>query len=115
MEIDEFRSYCLSKQYSSEDTPFGPDVLAIRVAGKIFALCNFDSIPFEANLKCDPQWAVELREQYAQIKPGYHMNKVHWNTVVLGDLDGALCRKLIDHSYSLVFDSLTKKQKKDLE
>ena len=115
MLIDEFRDYCLSKKWTDEKTPFGPDVLVLRVGEKMFALCGFDSQPFRANLKCDPEWAIELREQYAQVTPGYHMSKVHWNTVVLEELDQKLCKQLIDHSYDLIVNSLPKKLLRALE
>lgn len=113
MNIELFREYCLGKPGTSEDTPFGPDVLVMKVGGKIFALCSmeeFDSI----NLKCDPEWAVELREQYDQVQPGFHMNKKHWNTVTLDGLPGKLISELIDHSYNLVKNSLPGKMKETL-
>ena len=110
MNIEEFREYCLSKPGVEETLPFGPDTLVFKVLGKMFALTGLDSEEFTMNLKCDPVWAQELREQYPEIQPGYHMNKQHWNTVHCeGSLDDDLLRELIDHSYELVWRSLPKK------
>ena len=89
-------------------TPFGPDVLVYKVAGKMFALAVPDEFPHRVNLKCDPDRALELRDEYEDILPGYHMNKRHWNTLVLpGRLPDRLVRELIRHSYDLVVASLT--------
>ncbi len=109
MDIETFRDYCLAKKATSEDFPFGPETLVLKVGGKMFALTGLDSDEFTVNLKCDPDRAVELREQYAEIQPGYHMNKKHWNTVHFeGGLEPRLLRELIDHSYELVVASLKK-------
>ena len=116
MHIDTFREYCLGKKGVTEETPFGPDTLVFKVMGKIFAITGMDSIPWTFNLKCDPERAIELREQYESVKPGYHMNKKHWNTIhpENGELrDKELC-ELIDHSYDLVVDGLSKKLKQEL-
>ncbi|MGB0423207.1 MAG: MmcQ/YjbR family DNA-binding protein [Flavobacteriales bacterium] len=108
MNIEEFRDYCLNKFDVSEEFPFGPDVLVFKVAGKMFALTNVDSY-VSVNLKCKPEWAIELREEYMSIAPGYHMNKKHWNTIeVHGDVGTPLLHKLIDHSYELVVKGLPK-------
>ena len=102
MNIEELREYCLSKEGTSEGFPFGDDTLVFKVSGKIYALANLDG-PLRLNLKCDPERAVELREQYEDIIPGYHMNKKHWNTLVMeASLPDRLVRDLIDHSYQLV-------------
>jgi len=103
MDLAEFREYCLSKPQATEGTPFGPDTLVFKVGGKIFAITSLDEVPARANLKCDPDLALELRDRYEQVHPGYHMNKKHWNTVELesGIPDGEI-RKMIDHSYDLV-------------
>jgi predicted DNA-binding protein (MmcQ/YjbR family) len=103
MDVAQLREYCLSKPGATESTPFGPDVLVLKVAGKIFALAALDEVPARANLKCDPDWALELRDRYEQVTPGYHMNKKHWNTVEIdtGIPDMEL-RKMIDHSYESV-------------
>jgi predicted DNA-binding protein (MmcQ/YjbR family) len=115
MNIEQFQEYCLAKKASSEDFPFGPDTLVMRVGGKLFALTGLDSDRFTVNLKCDPDRAVELREQYPEIQPGWHMNKKHWNTVDFeGSLDGSLLRDLIDHSYDLVAQSLKKSEREAL-
>ena len=107
MDLEEFREYCLSKAGATEGTPFGPDVLVFKVGGKIFALTSPERFPVTANLKCDPDLALELRDRYEQVEPGYHMNKKHWNTVVLDGVipDGEI-RKMIDHSYELVAKKL---------
>lgn len=117
MNIDTFRNYCLSKKGVTEDLPFGPDNLVFRVMGKMFSIVSLDEVPLRANLKCDPDRAIELREEYeGSVLPGYHMNKQHWNTLVLDSrLDPKLVFELIDHSYVLVVDSLSKKLKKELE
>lgn len=104
-----FREYCLSKPGSTEDTPFDANTLCFRVSGKIYALLDIDLFD-SVNLKCDPERAVELREQHEGISPGYHMNKRHWNTIRLdGSIPDPLLLELVDHSYQLVFDSLPKK------
>src|SRR5437660_9170102 len=109
MDLEEFREYCLSKVAATESMPFGEGVLVFKVAGKIFALAALDEIPATVNLKCDPDLALELRDRYEQVQPGYHMNKRHWNTV---ELDSGIpaneLRKMIDHSYELVAASLPK-------
>ena len=92
------------------DTPFGPETLVIRVHGKIFALTGLDEAEFKVNLKCDPEYAIQLREKHDEIIPGYHMNKKHWNTVKFdGKLSDKLLKELVDHSYTLVYNSLPKK------
>ena len=105
-------AHFLSKPGAEETTPFGPDVLVYKVAGKMFALAVPDDFPSRINLKCDPDRAELLRDDHSAILPGYHMNKRHWNTVVLdGSLPSALIRELIDHSYDLVVASLPKSQR----
>src|SRR2546430_16264894 len=107
MDLAEFREYCLTKPGATEDTPFGPDVLVFKVGGKMFALAAFDAVPTTVNLKCDPDLALDLRDRYEQVRPGYHMNKKHWNTVEIeGSIPEAELRKMIDHSYDLVVKSL---------
>lgn len=109
MTLSFFREYCLSKPGTSEDTPFDENTLCFKVGGKIFALTDmalFESV----NLKCDPERAVELREKYEGILPGYHMDKKHWNTVAFdGSVPDPLVLNLVDHSYDLVFQGLPKK------
>jgi predicted DNA-binding protein (MmcQ/YjbR family) len=110
MDLAQFREYCLSKPRATEGTPFGPDVLVFKVAGKMFALAALDEMPTTVNLKCDPDWALDLRDRYEQVRPGYHMNKKHWNTV---EIDSGIpaneLRKMIDHSYELVAVSLPRR------
>jgi predicted DNA-binding protein (MmcQ/YjbR family) len=113
MDLAQFREYCLGKSHTTEGAPFGPDVLVFKVSGKIFALAALDEVPTRVNLKCDPDLALELRDRYERVTPGYHMNKKHWNTVEIesGIPDGEL-RKMIDHSYDLVARSLPKSRAK---
>ena len=109
MTLADLQAYCATKSGVSWDTPFGPDVLVFRVAGKIFALAPIDAF-VSVNLKCDPEKAIDLRERYDGIKPGYHMNKQHWNTVeVTGTVPHKLILELVDHSYELIRASLPKK------
>src|SRR5882762_8618608 len=109
MDAVEFREYCLTKPKATEGTPFGETVLVFKVVGKMFALMSLDEVPATANLKCDPDLALELRDRYEQVRPGYHMNKKHWNTVEIeGGIPKAELRRMIDHSYELVVNSLPK-------
>lgn len=109
MQVDTFREYCLRKTGATEDTPFGEDHLVFKVGGKMFALLSLDEVPSTANLKCEPDLALELRDRYEQVRPGYHMNKKHWNTVELGGgIPDAELREMIDHSYERVVRSPTK-------
>jgi predicted DNA-binding protein (MmcQ/YjbR family) len=109
MDLAQFREYCLSKPRATEGTPFGPDVLVFKVGGKMFALAALDEVPTTVNLKCDPDLALDLRDRYEQVTPGYHMNKKHWNTVEIeGGIPDAELRKMIDHSYNLVAEGLRK-------
>lgn len=113
MNIQQYFEYCLSKKSVTEHFPFDEDTLVFKVGGKMFALSSlseWEKGTPSVNLKCDPERAEELRAEYSDIKPGYHMSKVHWNTVNLnGDVSDKFVRELIDHSYDLVFKSLTKK------
>lgn len=116
MNIEILRQYCLSKKGSSEDTPFDEVTLCFRVAGKIFAILPLDSLPQTINLKCDPEWAIELREAYTDIQQGFHMNKKHWNTIYIeGSLPPSLILKMIDHSYDCVVKSLKKIERAALQ
>src|SRR4029453_11997997 len=109
MDLAQFREYCLSKSHATESTPFGPDVLVFKVGGKMFALATLDEVPTRVNLKCDPDLALELRDRYEQVTPGYHMNKRHWNTREMeSDIPDVQRRKVIDHSYDLVVKGLPK-------
>lgn len=103
MDLAQFREYCLSKPDAVEEAPFGPDTLVFKIGGKIFAITSLDEVPTRANLKCDPDLALELRDRYEQITPGYHMNKKHWNTIEIeSEIPEAEIRNMIDHSYKLV-------------
>ncbi len=103
MDLAEFREYCLRKSGATEGTPFGETVLVFKVRGKIFALASLDEVPARVNLKCDPDLALELRDRYEQVRPGYHMNKKHWNTIEIeAGIPDVEIRKMIDHSYQLV-------------
>ncbi len=114
MNIEELRTYCLSLPHTTEDFPFDEETLVFKVGGKIYLLTGLTG-QFYINLKCDPEYAIELREAHAAVRPGYHMNKKHWNTVdVDGSLsDGFLC-ELIAHSYQQVVKTLTKKIRVEL-
>ncbi|MGI8908191.1 MAG: MmcQ/YjbR family DNA-binding protein [Candidatus Sumerlaeaceae bacterium] len=103
MQVDEIRDYCLGKDDVTEGFPFGPTALVFKTAGKMFLLMMLDELPVSVNLKCDPETALQLREEYACVLPGYHMNKKHWNTVILGpSLPPDVLRGWIDNSYNLV-------------
>jgi predicted DNA-binding protein (MmcQ/YjbR family) len=101
---------------TEEGFPFGEDTLVFKVGGKIYAITGLDNDDFRVNLKCNPQYAVELRDRHPQVIPGWHMNKKHWNTVYFEDgLPDDLLRSLIDHSYDLVVESLNKKVREELK
>jgi predicted DNA-binding protein (MmcQ/YjbR family) len=115
MTLDDFCARCLALPGVEETTPFGPEVLVYKVGGKMFAATQPDEHPPRVNLKCDPERALDLRDRYEDIVPGYHMNKKHWNTLNLaGRLPSALLHELIEHSYQLVVASLSKKQREAL-
>ena len=110
MNIEQFRDYCLEKKGMTEEFPFDEQTLVFKVMGKMFALSGLERIPHEINLKCDPERSVSLREEYdGLIYSGYHMNGLHWNTLVLERLPNELVKELIDHSYELVVAKLPKK------
>lgn len=116
MELPDAIIYCLSLPGAKETTPFGPEVLVCKVGEKMFALTAPDDFPARINLKCDPDRAIELRERYENICPGWHMNKRHWNTVTLdGSIPSKLVRDLIKHSYQLVVKGLPVKMRKELQ
>jgi predicted DNA-binding protein (MmcQ/YjbR family) len=115
MEADAFREYCLGKPGVIETAPFGPQDIVFKVGGKMFALLALEDIPLKCNLKCDPDLALELRDRYEDVTAGYHMNKKHWNTVVIGGaIPTAELQKMIDHSYGLVVQSLPIKTREAL-
>ena len=110
MNIEEIRDYCLSFKATSECLPFDDDTLVFKVDSKMFALVNLTG-PTNLNLKCQPHKAIELRERYPDVTPGYHMNKTHWNTVMIrGTISETLIKDWIAESYNLVFSSLPKKR-----
>ncbi len=114
MNIEEFNEYCMSKPGVTGEFPFDETTLVYKVMGKMFALTNLDG-DWSLNLKCDPERAIELREEYPAIQPGYHMNKRLWNTVIMdGSISSVLVRELIDHSYQLVVDKLPGKLRQEL-
>lgn len=116
MELEEIRQHCLLKPGVTEDFPFDESVLAFRVMGKIFLLTNIDAFPQSFNVKCEPELAVDLRDQYDAVQPGYHMNKKHWNTIMLdGTVEDALLIEWIDHSYARVAAGLTRAQRDQLK
>lgn len=104
MDIEQLREYCLSKPDTEETLPFGPDTLVYKVLGKVFLLAGLDNHPLQFNVKCDPDRAIELREEFpSHVLPGYHMNKKHWNTIIAdGSISARQIREFIDHSYALV-------------
>lgn len=115
MNIEEFRDCCLSKNHVTESFPFDEETLVFKVGGKIFALVGLENQPITVNLKCDPEKALELREEYHEITPGYHMNKIHWNTVTIdGSLSHRLIMELTDDSYNLVVKGMSKKQQMEM-
>lgn len=116
MDSKPFYKYCLTKEGAIEDYPFGPDVIVMKVSGKIFALLARREEKVNLSLKCDPNYAELLRQQYVSIIPGYHLNKRHWNTLLLdGTIPEKEVRKLIDHSYELVVKSLTRAERARLQ
>lgn len=114
MNIEDLREYCITKKGTTEEFPFDDVTLVFKVMGKMYALCNLDG-NLSVNLKCNPEKAITLREEHEAIKPGWHMNKKHWNTVVLdGSLKPDFIKEMIDHSYDLVTSKLSKTQKQEL-
>jgi predicted DNA-binding protein (MmcQ/YjbR family) len=116
MNIEELRAYCMHKPGVSEEFPFGESTIVFKVAGKIFALADLESSPLSFNLKCDPELAVQLRDTYSCVTPGYHMNKKHWNTVIAdGTVSLRMLEEWVDNSYRLVVSGLSKTQKAVLQ
>lgn len=114
MDIEKVREYCLKRSGVTESLPFNADTPVYKVLGKMFCLANLTP-PFSINLKCDPEKAVEFREKYDDVQPGYHMSKVHWNTVFLStNIPDKLIREWIDDSYNLVASKLSKRDKEKL-
>ncbi|MBK6382541.1 MAG: MmcQ/YjbR family DNA-binding protein [Chitinophagaceae bacterium] len=112
MNAESLREYCLTKPGAEETFPFGPDTIVYKVGGKVFLLTGLDSEELRFNVKCDPEKAIELREEFSCVLPGYHMNKKHWNTIVVdGSVSIKQLKVWIDHSYELVANSLSKNKK----
>jgi len=115
MDARALRAWCLQHGGATEDFPFGPEVAVFKVAGKMFALSMLARTPLEVSVKCDPELAVQLRNSYREIRPGYHLNKRHWNTITLdGGLEDQLVRDLIEDSYDLVVSALPKRVQRRL-
>ena len=115
MDVEQISEYCLSKKGTSEDFPFDEETLVFKVMGKMFALIPLERIPLQINLKCNPDLVIELRERYDAVQPGYHMNKNHWNTILIdGRLRKDLILEWIDKSYDLVVSGLKKSDKEKL-
>lgn len=115
MNIEQIREYCFKKKGVTEEFPFDVNTLVFKVMGKMFLLASLDVIPLQINLKCDPEKAIELREEFEAVQPGYHMNKKHWNTIIIDSSIPA--RKIfewIDDSYYLVVSGLQKTDKERL-
>ncbi len=111
MNIEEIRTYCLSKPFVTESLPFGDDTLVFKVSGKMFLLANLDG-PLSINIKASPEEVLDRLEHYAEVKPGYHMNKVHWVTVDMSQItDDDRIRQWIDRSFELIVESLPKSQR----
>ena len=111
MNIESLRDYCLLKPGVTETFPFGEDTLVFKLADKIFLLCGLNN-PDRFNVKCDPERAISLREEFEEVQPGYHMNKTHWNTVFMnGRLSDIQLKEMIDHSYDLILKSLPKNRR----
>ncbi len=103
MDLEQLRNFALSKPGAEETQPFGPDNLVYKINGKIFLLTDFNSYPLKFNVKCNPELALELREEFAAVIPGWHMNKKHWNTVIIdGSISNKQLQVFVDHSYELV-------------
>ncbi len=104
MDIEQLRNYALSKPNAEESFPFGEDTLVFKVNGKIFLLAGLDNQPLQFNVKCNPDKAIELREEFPDaVLPGYHMNKKHWNTIIInGKLSNQQLKEMVDDSYNLV-------------
>jgi predicted DNA-binding protein (MmcQ/YjbR family) len=114
MHLDEILQFCLQLKGTTEHFPFDQKTLVFKVMGKMYALIDVEK-PDSINLKCDPERAIDLRERYASVQPGWHMSKKHWNTVLLNsELSSGQLQELIVHSYDLVVFSLPKKIQHEL-
>ena len=115
LSLEVIKAYCLAKPGSSAGYPFGEGTLVFKVLDRMYALCSEDEQPLRINLKCDPDDALALRAQYSAIIPGYHMNKKHWNSLIMdGSLQDSLVFELIDHSYQLVISKMSQAKQRKL-
>ncbi len=114
MDAAELRGWCLAHRGAVEDLPFGPESSAFKVRGKVFAISALDRAPLEVSVKCEPDLAVALRDSYPAIRPGYHLNKRHWNTIAVAGLPDRLVRDLVEDSYDLVVSALPKRTREEL-
>jgi predicted DNA-binding protein (MmcQ/YjbR family) len=115
MDLKALRRYCLTKPGAIEERPFGPGALVMKIGGKMFAIIGEDSEPLTVSLKCEPEVAVALRDAYASVAPGYHLNKRHWNTVTLdGTIDAERVREWIDDSFDLVLEGLPRRVRAEI-
>lgn len=115
MNLDNIKKHCIGKPGAMEDFPFDFTTMVFKVGNKIFALTDINDDPLRISLKCEPMYAISLRQDYKSIIPGYHLNKLHWNTLILdGTVPDKLVKELIDHSYELVFKSLTKDKREEI-
>lgn len=116
MDMDILAQYCLSKKGTRQEYPFGPEAAVMKVGSKMFALLSVRNQVQQISLKCDPHIAESLRQQYTSVQPGYHLNKTHWNTVILdGGVEPQEVCQMIDHSYDLVYKGLKKSEKEALQ
>ena len=116
MNSTELRAWCLERPGAIEDFPFGPEHSVFKAGGKMFAISALERAPLEVSVKCEPDLAVELRNSYAAIRPGYHLNKRHWNTITLdGSLADQLVRDLVEDSYDLIVSALPKRVQRELQ
>lgn len=116
LNIEQIREHCLKKKGVTEEFPFDEETLVFKVWGKIFILASLETIPLQINLKSNPEKAIELREEYEAVQPGYHMNKKHWNTVIVdGSIPNKRILEWIDESYELVVSGLKRSERQKLE
>jgi predicted DNA-binding protein (MmcQ/YjbR family) len=116
VDVTALRAWCLGRPGATEDFPFGPEHSVFKVAGKMFAISALERVPLEVSVKCEPDLAVELRNSYAAIRPGYHLNKRHWNTITLDDsLPDQLVRDRVEDSYDLIVSALPKRVQRELQ
>jgi predicted DNA-binding protein (MmcQ/YjbR family) len=115
MDLEQFRNFCLSLKATEETQPFGPETVVYKVGGKVYAIAFIDDFK-TFNVKCDPEQAIELRERYEQVQPGYHMSKKHWNTIMVdGRIKDTQLQTWIKDSYQLVYNALPKKVKMEID